>query len=61
MSKTNQQKSSKAKYTKRQIEEDCDQLVEQGKLVKINPDSKEPSYQDVEKFTDTVWGVTNRY
>ena len=48
-------------FTKKQIEEGCDQLVQEGKLVKINPESKEPSYQNVENFLEKVWGVTNRY
>jgi len=46
---------------KKDIVEACDKLVEEGKLVKINPDSKNPSWQEVEKFLDGVWGVTNRY
>lgn len=47
--------------SKKQIEEGCDILVQEGKLVKINPESKEPSYQNTENFLETVWGVTNRY
>ena len=46
---------------KKDIVKACDKLVEEGKLVKINPDSKNPSWQEVEKFLDTIWGVTNRY
>ena len=46
---------------KKEIVEACDKLVEEGKLVKINPESKNPSWQEVEKFLDKVWGVTNRY
>lgn len=53
--------SKRSPYTKKQVIEACDDMVMQGKLVKINPESNNPSYQDVEKFTDTVWGVTNRY
>ena len=49
------------KYSKKQITKSCDELVMQGKLVKINPDSKEPSWQEVESYLDNVWGVTNRY
>lgn len=49
------------KAERKLIEEACDQLVMEGKLVKINPESKEPSYQNVERFLDKVWGVTNRY
>jgi hypothetical protein len=48
-------------WTRKQVEEGCDQLVQEGKLVKINPESKEPSWQETEKFLETVWGVTNRY
>ena len=48
-------------YSKKEIEEACDKLVEEGKLVKINPESKEPSYQEVEAFTEKHWGITNRY
>lgn len=48
-------------WTKKQIAEGCDQMVELGKLVKINPESKDPSWQNVETFLETVWGVTNRY
>ena len=44
---------------KKDIVKACDKLVEEGKLVKINPDSKNPSWQEVEKFLDTIWGVTN--
>ena len=53
--------SKRSPYTKKQVIEACDELVMHGKLVKINPDSKNPSYQNVETFTDNVWGVTNRY
>lgn len=44
-----------------EIEDACDRLVEEGKLVKINPESKDPSWQNVENFLEKVWGVTNRY
>lgn len=53
--------SKRSPYTKKQVIDACDEMVLQGKLVKINPDSKNPSYQDVDKFTDGVWGVANRY
>ena len=49
------------KLTKKQITEACDELVQQGKLVKINPDSKTPSWQEVESYLDNIWGLTNRY
>jgi hypothetical protein len=51
----------KKQLTKKEIEESCDLLVEQGKLVKIDPESNTSSWQEVEKFIDNVWGVTNRY
>ena len=51
----------KHEFTRKQIESACDRMVESGQLVKINPDSKDPKYQNVGNFLETVWGVTNRY
>lgn len=48
-------------FSKKQVGEVCDKFVEEGKLVKINPESKEPRYQNTDNFLKTVWGITGRY
>lgn len=53
--------STRQSYPKKEITDACDELVQKGKLVKINPDSKNPSWQETEKFLESVWGVTNAY
>lgn len=44
-----------------EIQEACEKLVEQGKLVEIDYDTDNPKWQETEAFLSNLWGVIARY